>query len=110
MVHEVKFPQFYLRNEKIWDLNLFGNDPDIDFKDFPSFSKKFYLTSSDHEGIKKYFTPDILSKLERLDKIGIAEGNLSTFVYYHASRTIGPDRYNIFVEEAATVLRLCLPG
>lgn len=108
-IRDVQFPSFYLRNECIWDLNICGPDPDVDFKDFPSFSKHFYLTSRDHGAIRNYFTPAIVLKLERLEKIGIAEGYNNYFVYYHLGRILEPERYSILAEEAAGVLRLCLP-
>lgn len=109
-IQNVKLPDFFLRNESFWDLNICGTDPDVDFKDFPSFSKRFFLTGTDHEAIRKYFTPAILSRFEQVKKIaGVAQAHDNLFAYYWVDRMIDPEDFPFLSEEAACVLRLCLP-
>ncbi|MGV8120197.1 MAG: hypothetical protein AB2L14_10600 [Candidatus Xenobiia bacterium LiM19] len=109
-IQHVKMPDFFLRNETFWDLNIIGTDPDVDFKDFPSFSKRFFLTGPDHEAIREYFTPAILSRFEQVEKIaGVAQAHCNFFAYYWVNRTIDPEDFPYLAKEAATVLHLCLP-
>jgi hypothetical protein len=49
-----------MRGESILDFNVFGQDPDIDFSESPSFSKNFFVTGPDRKAVEKFFRPEIV--------------------------------------------------
>lgn len=109
-IQNIRLPVFFLRNECIWDMNICGKDPDVDFKDFPSFSKCFFLTGPDHEAIRNHFTPAVLSRFDLISKIaGVAQTYKDFFAYHWVYRTAGPENYQFLAKEAALMLSLCLP-
>lgn len=57
----IQLPPFVLDKEFLYDKLLdILEDNDIDFEDYPEFSKKFVLRSSDEEGIRKVFGKDVI--------------------------------------------------
>jgi MFS superfamily sulfate permease-like transporter len=64
-----EIPSFVIEQEGIFDklfdrVLTFAGSKDIDFEDFPDFSKNFKLTGSDEEAIRKLFTPYLINFLE----------------------------------------------
>ncbi|MGV8120198.1 MAG: hypothetical protein AB2L14_10605 [Candidatus Xenobiia bacterium LiM19] len=108
-VPNIKFPPFYLRNETIWDLDLLGRAEKSDFLNCPSFTARFYLTGPDKEALCNFFTADILAQIEQSDKIDIAEGCESIFIYYRQDFLIEPEVSGLFLDQAFTLLQHCLP-
>jgi hypothetical protein len=59
-------PQFVLRREELVDrvfdrVRVFGSMRDINFSEYPEFSKQYYLTGEDKEKIKSFFNDEILT-------------------------------------------------
>ncbi|MHC9541359.1 MAG: hypothetical protein AB9903_17780 [Vulcanimicrobiota bacterium] len=108
-VPNIKFPSFYLRNESIWDLDVLGNKEKSYFLHCPSFTAHFYLTGPDKEALCNFFTADILARIEQLDKIDIAEGFESIFLYYRQDFQIDAKVSGLFLDQAFTLLQHCLP-
>lgn len=71
LVHlQEEIPSFVLDQEGIFDklfdrvLHSLSGSRDIDFEDFPVFSKNIRLTAEDEEGVRKLFTPELIRFLE----------------------------------------------
>jgi len=59
-------PQFVLRREELVDrvfdrVRVFSSMRDINFSDYPEFSKQYYLKGDDKEKIKSFFNDEILT-------------------------------------------------
>jgi hypothetical protein len=111
-IADIQFPQFYLRSESIWDLDVFGNAESCDFLQCPSFTARFHLTGPDREALRRFFTSERLAAVEQLDKIDVAEGYDSIFIYYRPNFQIEAEASGLFLDQASMVLQHMLlpPG
>ncbi|MDQ7825918.1 MAG: serine/threonine-protein kinase [Candidatus Eremiobacteraeota bacterium] len=112
------FPKFFMRRESLLDIRLFCGDPDIDFKENPRFSKSFYLTGPDREGVKDFFRPEIIeafaeNPMKGLVKIGflavpgidwIVEADGPHLIFYFPGIEFPKKFCQQFVEHAGKVL------
>lgn len=58
-------PDFALEPEQLWTrLSELSFGHDIDFENYPEFSRKFYLRGNDEESIRKFFVDDLVHFLE----------------------------------------------
>jgi hypothetical protein len=88
----LRLPVFALRPEHLFYKigQLFGYQ-DIDFKQFPEFSKKFILRGKNEAAIVKAFTQDVVSCFEQEKKICVESAGKTLIVYWSGKR-ISPER------------------
>ncbi|MHC4991977.1 MAG: hypothetical protein ACYTGC_13465, partial [Planctomycetota bacterium] len=73
---------------------------DIDFEDFPEFSKKYALSGPNDEEIRKVFTPDVIDQLRHRERRPCVESAGGWLLVYRHGRRQPPDRIYEFLEEA----------
>ena len=90
-----RIPKFIMDKEGFFEkifqrVKVFsGANSDINFKENPDFSNRFHLSGEDEEGIRNFFTDDLLSFLAA-NEIHHIESNgeaLLIFKYIHIART-----------------------
>ncbi|MDQ7825950.1 MAG: serine/threonine-protein kinase [Candidatus Eremiobacteraeota bacterium] len=114
----VNFPRFLMRGESIMDINVFGEDLDIDFKESPRFSKSFYVTGPDRKAVESFFRPEIVeafseNPMKNLVKLSfnmlpgaywIVEAKGPDIVFYCAGVQVPTNSLEKFAEYARKVL------
>lgn len=92
-------PDFELRPERWYHKigTMFGYQ-DIDFSDFPEFSRKYILRGEDEQSVRDLFTAPVVEHFERLGGIS-AEGHGGRLVVYRHSRRVKPADVREFLEE-----------
>jgi len=112
------FPKFLLRSESLLDTDLTGNDPDIDFADYPLFSKSFYLTGPDREAVTSFFLPELTEIFGRDPAVEfkrfafftmpgthwIVEAEGPHIIFYLPGAIILRKNLQLFIEHAGKVL------
>ena len=89
-----KIPRFILEKEGLFDkvfekLYSFSGRKDIDFKEYPNFSKKFYLSGHDEESVRNFFNSRLIHYLDK-NEIYHIESNgeaLLIFRHFHQAKT-----------------------
>lgn len=97
-------PQFMLAPERIGHRlasALFGLQ-DIDFEEYPEFSRRYRLSGADEAAIRARFDASLVQFLETLDRLYVEVGG-GWIVVYRASRRVKPERIGAFLEEAFTI-------
>lgn len=105
-VRNFNLPKFHLKPEHFGHAiaKLFGYD-DIDFTDFPVFSKKYHLSGDNEDAVRSVFTPDVLAYFEEN-----AKGNLSVeawdswLVLYRSGGRKKPNKWPTFLQDAFEVV------
>jgi len=79
---EAKIPNFSLEPERLWTkLSELSFGKDIDFKDHPGFSSKYYLRGDDEVAVRKFFQEEIISFFEASPVIHIESHKNKLLVY-----------------------------
>lgn len=102
-------PLFVLQQEEIVDkigVKLHIQEQDINFDNFPNFSKKFLLQGSDKEGIKTFFTPKLIQFLQQNPYFHIESNGSSLLIFkeMHFASPSGMAYIHEFSEQLAGVL------
>ncbi len=102
---KINIPLFYLRPENFFDsVTAMVGFNDIDFKDYPDFSKKYYLKSNDEAGVREFFNENRIRVLENFGGWYIeANGN---FIIFHKGKIIDTVDYFNYIEEVKHLLNL----
>jgi len=62
---DFNFKHFCMAPETLADkINMISGEKDINFEDYPAFSKKYYLKGTDEAEVRKIFTPALIQLLE----------------------------------------------
>ena len=95
-----RFPAFELVRENFFHKigQAFGYK-DIDFDDFPEFSKRYLLRGSDETAIREFFTPDTLTFFEQLNEKWTIHADGQWLIVYQPSKRIKPANLAAFLEE-----------
>lgn len=103
---ELDLPEFELRPEHLFHRigGLFGYQ-DIDFGDYPEFSRKYLLRGTDEPAIRERFDAAVVERIERLDRAWI-EGNRRQLVFYRQAKRARPEEIRPLLEEAFGVFAL----
>ena len=72
---------------------------DIDFDNFPEFSKRYLLRGPDEQRIRDFFTNDTLRFFEQLKQKWSIEANGDRIVIYHRAKRSKPAHYNDFLKQ-----------
>ncbi len=68
MVHDyqLSLPDFTLEKEGLfYNLRVLAGTKDINFTDYPFFSKKYFLSGSDEVAVRETFNPEVIRLLEK---------------------------------------------
>jgi len=99
-------PHFELRPEGFFDrVGEAFVRLDINFDSFPEFSRRYFLRGTDEDGIRKFFSPALITFLEQLpaDEKWHVEGDLTTLVIYRSDATVSPDDLRAFLDKTAAI-------
>jgi hypothetical protein len=101
-----QLPPFALRPENF--LDRIGDaivHNDIDFDSNPEFSRRYLLKSPDEAGVRRLFTPSLLTTLEQFQTSWCVEGCGPTLIVYHTGRIVSPSDLPAFLEETSRIAR-----
>jgi hypothetical protein len=84
-------------------LNTLGYE-DINFENYPVFSKKYLLNSSDKIAVNKFFNKKLISFLEDLDGFNI-EGCDTQLIVYRPNVRIDPQNFKQLKKEAYNIFK-----
>jgi hypothetical protein len=102
---EKNIPKFTLTPENF--LHKIGSAfgyKDIDFDNYPIFSKRYFLRGENDTTIRQLFRPELLNYFERQKKRASIESNSKTLLYYFPSKKTKPEELNKFIEEFNRVI------
>ncbi len=99
------FPAFTLKREHVFHKigQAFGAK-DIDFDDFPDFSKRYLLNGADEQAIRDFFTPDTLRYFEQLKPKWELQAHGHQMILYQRAKRFKPAQYDGFLKQAWDVL------
>jgi len=87
---DMHIPDFALEPEGLaTKVSELAGVKDIDFKDHPLFSKKYFLRGNDEQEIRKFFREDILTFLENRENIHI-ESHKNKLLFYRKRDLLDP--------------------
>lgn len=103
---ELRIPDFELRPEHLFHRigGLFGYQ-DIDFGDYPEFSRKYLLRGTNEPAIRSVFDAAVVAHLESLDRAYV-EGHPGQLVFYRHAKRVRPEEVRGLLEEAFGVFAL----
>jgi hypothetical protein len=83
-------PKFTMRPE-LWyhKIGSMLGYEDIDFADYPEFSRRYLLRSDDEQGVRELFTAAAIERLEGHSDI-CAEGSAGRLIVYRAGKRVKP--------------------
>lgn len=94
----LELPRFLLRPEKmIHKLGELLGFQDIDFHDFPKFSKMYLLQGDDEFAVRLLFRPEIVSFLEKQPDFFV-EAHMDKMILYSGMQLVKPEELLHFVE------------
>jgi hypothetical protein len=99
-------PTFCLRPEGVWHkVGGWLGYQDIDFEDYPLFSKNYLLRGDDEESIRNLFTYSVVAFYERETRLS-TEGSGNKLLFYRHAVRVKPDEISPFLEKGLEVLAL----
>lgn len=105
-----ELPVFSLRPENVLHrIGTWFGYQDINFDDFPVFSKRYLLRGPDEPAIRGVFTPKVLTFYEGLTGVS-TEGAGRTLIFYRDNRRVQPEQVRGFLEEGFAMLQVFRPG
>jgi len=95
------FPAFQLRREHLFHKfgQMFGYK-DINFPDYPQFSKRYLLRSDSEQATRQFFTEEVIRFFEQLDEKWSIEAAGQSLVVYQPSKRVKPDQLTTFFEKS----------
>ncbi len=100
-------PSFTLRPESFFDRigGALGIQKDIDFDEYPNFSKTFLLQSGDETAVRSLFHPELVQKLE-MNRRQCMEAAPGKVILYIASQRRNPEQLKELFAEALEYFNL----
>ncbi|MEM8642892.1 MAG: hypothetical protein AAGG51_29355 [Cyanobacteria bacterium P01_G01_bin.54] len=101
----LNLPPFLLVPENIFHKlgNLFGYH-DIDFPNYPNFSRRYLLRGADEADIRDCFHLEVIEAYEARSGVS-TEGKGSCLIYYYSRRGVAPKNWPELMDEALAVYR-----
>ncbi|MEM7791397.1 MAG: hypothetical protein AAF546_08345 [Verrucomicrobiota bacterium] len=99
-------PEFSCKPERFFHrlADLFGQE-DINFGDYPNFSKNYRLTGSNEEAVRSIFNSNVIEMLEtRVDNPWSVDAGGNWIAIYRPSKRIPPEQWSEFLLETTTLL------
>jgi hypothetical protein len=103
---DMGLPRFYLKPENL--LHTIGSwlgKNDIDFDDFPDFSKSYYLTGEDEYLIRRTFTEQVIKFFEKNPGWSV-EGLNYFMIFYQERKRITPEQMRFFKDKGFEIFEL----
>lgn len=99
-----RFPSFELRPERMMVrlLARLSGTRDLDFKDSPLFSKKYFLESDSLDNTRKLFNRDVLDTFEKHAGYRVIAGG-GQVLLFKPNKTCGKGEYDSFVATALEI-------
>lgn len=103
---QLNLPIFKMRPEHVFHRigNTFGMQ-DIDFDDYPIFSKQYLLQGPDEEAIRKFFDHDRLTLFTEQKGLCI-EGDGKKLIIYRNGKRVNPEEIPSFLETNLAIANL----
>lgn len=100
---KMNLPQFFLAPENVFHRigGLFGYQ-DVDFPDYPEFSRRFLLKGRDEGPLRSLFNYETIPLFESLAK-PTCEGFGPCFIYYHRHKVFPPQGWRSLRREATEI-------
>ena len=94
------FPAFQLRREHLFHKvgQMFGYK-DINFPDYPQFSKRYLLRSNSEQATREFFTEEVIQFFEQLNEKWSIEAAGQSLVVYQPSKRVKPGDLTMFFEK-----------
>ena len=87
---DTQIPSFSLEPEKLWTkFSELAFGKDIDFKDHPDFSSKYYLRAEDEAHVRRFFNDSVIGFLET-HSLAHVESQRSKLLIYEKRETLSP--------------------
>ncbi|MFH1126794.1 MAG: hypothetical protein V1718_01655 [archaeon] len=104
---DTNLPHFTLGPESFFHKlgDIFGYK-DINFENYPVFSKRYLLKGPDEKSVRDIFTPETLSYFESRAKPVNFEADGSRMIIYDYSKTIAPENIHAFIDESSRIAGL----
>jgi len=100
-------PSFVLGPEgffdKVGDIVL---KQDIDFENYPEFSKKYFLKGQDKNAVKSLFSPELIKRIEGAQKKIALQSDGKMIAYFVPGEKAKPQEWPKHIEEASRVFDL----
>jgi len=101
-----KLPEFSSKPEHFFHkfANMLGFE-DINFEEYPKFSKKYRLNGEDETSVRSIFNREVIELLEnQTDKPWSVDGKDNWLVIYHPDKRVKPEDCSQFLLDATTLL------
>jgi hypothetical protein len=103
---QLNLPFFTLRNKSYTNnIKKLVSHKNIDFKNRPIFSEKYYLTGKDASRIKALFKDKLIDFFEIYSDVN-TEGFDEYLIYYNPKKLVKPEKMKKFIEEGFKVYEL----
>lgn len=106
-LREGNLPRFSLTPEHIFHKigDIFGYK-DVDFEQYPEFSKKYFLRGHDQTRIREVFTPQALAFFEQQNRQETIEAEDNRIIIYIVCKRVSPENLQPFIAEMSSIARL----
>ena len=102
-------PSFSLRPENFFHrIGAWFGYQDINFEDYPGFSKSYLLRGPDEKEIRELFTDRVLAYYEGRPGLS-TEGGGDRLLFYRHNKRVDPQKVHAFLEEGFQVLAVFRP-
>jgi hypothetical protein len=101
---DATIPNFSLEPERLWTKrSALSYGHDIDFKDHPGFSGKYYLRGDDEAAVRKFFQEELITFLESIPAIHV-ESTRNKLLIYERRDLLSPEEIQSVLDFASTLV------
>jgi hypothetical protein len=101
---DISIPEFALEPEGLWSkLSELSGGRDLDFTEYPAFSKKYYLRSEAEDQVRQFFSEPIIRFLENREEMHI-ECHRNKLLFYKKRDVLEPSEIDYVVQFAEDFL------
>lgn len=97
---QIAIPQFNLRPQRILDklISVLGIR-DIEFENYPEFSRMFFVQSNDEQGVRDFFDSEWIDFLTRFKGFSI-QGRDGALIFYKSNKKVHPNQIKEYLSKA----------
>ena len=97
---QIAIPQFNLRPQRILDklISVLGIK-DIEFENYPEFSRIFFVQSNDEQGVRDFFDSEWIDFLTRFKGFSI-QGRDGALIFYKSNKKVHPNQIKEYLSKA----------
>ncbi|MFH2138047.1 MAG: hypothetical protein ABII88_06015 [Candidatus Omnitrophota bacterium] len=103
----LSIPKFFIEAESF--LHRLGDmidQGDVNFEEFPVFSKKYILKADDEAAIRKFFTPEIIKFFESRNSAVTVEASGNKIIIYYLKVEVLSKELPSFIGDAAKIVKI----